>query len=72
MAQLEYVNAIGSLMYAMHCTRPDIAFSICKLSRYTSKPNTDHCTAIARVWLSKKNNQFGLVLFWFSSCDGRI
>jgi len=41
-AQLEYVSAIGSLMYVMHCTRPDIAFAICKLSRYTSKSNTDH------------------------------
>jgi hypothetical protein len=35
-AQLEYVSVIGSLMYAMHCIRPDIAFVICKLSRYTS------------------------------------
>jgi len=41
-AQLEYASAIGSLMYVMYCTRPDIAFVICKLSRYTSKPNTDH------------------------------
>jgi len=41
-AQLEYASAIGSLMCAMHCTRPDIAFVTCKLSRYTSKPNTDH------------------------------
>jgi hypothetical protein len=49
-AQLEYVSAIGSLMYAMHCTKPGIAFAICKLSRYTSKPNTDHWKAIARVF----------------------
>ena len=41
-AQLEYDSVIGSLMYVMHCTRPNIAFVICKLSRYTSKPNTDH------------------------------
>jgi len=49
-AQLEYASAIESLMYAMHCTRPDIAFAICKLSRYTSKPNKDHWKAIARVF----------------------
>ena len=29
--QLDYASAIGSLMYVMHCTRPDIAFSVCKL-----------------------------------------
>ncbi|KAG8649329.1 hypothetical protein MANES_08G089011v8 [Manihot esculenta] len=37
-AQLEYASAIGSLMYAMHCTRPNITFAVCKLSRYTSNP----------------------------------
>ncbi|XP_075099495.1 secreted RxLR effector protein 161-like [Nicotiana tabacum] len=37
-AQLEYASAIGSMMYAMHCTRPDIAFAVCKLSRFTSNP----------------------------------
>ena len=25
-AQLEYVSAISSMMYAMHCTRPNISF----------------------------------------------
>ncbi|TQD96303.1 hypothetical protein C1H46_018069 [Malus baccata] len=35
-AQLEYASAIGGLMYASHSTRPDIAFAVCKLSRYTS------------------------------------
>ena len=25
-AQLEYASAIGSMMYAMHCTRLDISF----------------------------------------------
>lgn len=41
-AQLEYASAIGSIMYAMHCTRPDIAFAVCRLSRYTSYPSIDH------------------------------
>ena len=27
-AQLKYANAIGSMMYAMHCTRPNISFSV--------------------------------------------
>ncbi|KAJ9547539.1 hypothetical protein OSB04_020082 [Centaurea solstitialis] len=30
-AQLEYASAIGSMMYAMHCTRPDIAFVVSKV-----------------------------------------
>ena len=36
-------------MYAMHCTRPDIAFSVCKLSRFTINPSIDHWKAIGRV-----------------------
>ncbi|XP_075100545.1 uncharacterized protein LOC142176513 [Nicotiana tabacum] len=48
-AQLEYASAIGSMMYAMHCTRPDIAFAICKLSRFTSNPSNDHWKAISIV-----------------------
>ncbi|KAI3790550.1 hypothetical protein L2E82_03664 [Cichorium intybus] len=48
-AQIEYASAIGCLMYVTHCTRPDIAFSVCKLSRYTSNPSNDHWKAIGRV-----------------------
>jgi hypothetical protein len=48
-AQLEYASAIESLMYAMHGTRPDISFAICKLSRYTNNPSTEHWKAIGRV-----------------------
>jgi hypothetical protein len=41
-AQLEYASEIGSMMYAMHCTRPDITFVVCILSRYTSYLSIDH------------------------------
>ena len=49
-AQLEYASSIGSLMYATHCTRPDIAFAFCKLTRFTSNPSTEHWQAIGRVF----------------------
>ena len=49
-SQLEYSRIIGSLMYVMSCTRPDIAYSVSKLSRYTSNPSKDHWTAIIRVF----------------------
>jgi hypothetical protein len=48
-AQLEYASAIGSMMFAMHCTRPDIAFAVYRLSRYTSYPSINHWKAIARL-----------------------
>jgi hypothetical protein len=48
-SQLEYSSIIGSLMYAMHWTRPDIAFAVGKLSRYTSCPSIEHWKAISIV-----------------------
>lgn len=48
-SQLEYSRVIGSLMYLMNCTRPDIAYSVSKLSRYTSNPGENHWKAIIRV-----------------------
>ena len=41
-SQLEYARVLGSLMYIMNCTRPDIACAISKLSRYTSNSNQTH------------------------------
>ena len=41
-AQVEYSRVIGSLMYLMSCTRPDITYAVNKLSRYTSNPGAMH------------------------------
>ena len=48
-SQVEYSRVIRSLMYLMSCTRPDIAYTISRLSRYTSNPSADHWKAIVRV-----------------------
>nr|XP_033510411.1 secreted RxLR effector protein 161-like [Nicotiana tomentosiformis] len=48
-SQLEYARVLGSLMYIMNCTRPDIACTISKLSRYISNPNQAHWVAMKRV-----------------------
>jgi len=33
MARVPYANAVGSLMYAMMCTRPDICYAVGLVSR---------------------------------------
>ena len=45
-----YANLIGSLMYLVIATRPDIAYAINKLAQYTSAPKPRHWTAIKRVF----------------------
>ena len=41
--QTEYARVIGSLIYLENCTRPDIAYAIGRLSRYTQTPNPLGC-----------------------------
>ena len=48
-SQLEYTRVLGCLMYIMNCTRPDIACTISKLSRYTSNPNKTYWMALKKV-----------------------
>ncbi|XP_062089599.1 secreted RxLR effector protein 161-like [Humulus lupulus] len=36
-------------MYLMSCTRPDIAYNVSTLSRFTSNPSIEHWKAITRV-----------------------
>ena len=38
MLQVPYSNAVGSLMYAMVCTRPDISQAVSIVSRYMHNP----------------------------------
>ena len=47
--QKEYASIIGSLWYATDCTRPNTAYAVGVLSRFTSKPSRDHWQAIKRV-----------------------
>ncbi|KAK6151926.1 hypothetical protein DH2020_014561 [Rehmannia glutinosa] len=48
-AQSEYAQIIGSLLHLMNFSRPDIAYVVCRLSRYTHNPNRDHWTALVRL-----------------------
>nr|GEY88863.1 retrovirus-related Pol polyprotein from transposon TNT 1-94 [Tanacetum cinerariifolium] len=38
MSKVRYANAVGSLMYLMVCTRPDIAYTVSIVSRYLANP----------------------------------
>ncbi|XP_059638607.1 secreted RxLR effector protein 161-like [Cornus florida] len=49
MDQLEYSRITGSLMYAMYCTRLNIAFAMGTLSKYTSNPGKEHWNALLRI-----------------------
>ena len=49
MRQVPYASAMGSLMYAMLCTRPDICYLVDMVSRYQLNPRPKHWQAVKHI-----------------------
>jgi transposase InsO family protein len=49
MAAVPYRSAVGSLMYAMVATRPDIAAAVGAVSRFAENPGHQHWLAVKRI-----------------------
>lgn len=48
--EIPYLSAIGALMYLASNTRPDIAFSVNLLARYSSEPTHRHWNGIKHIF----------------------
>ena len=46
MQRVPYASAVGSLTYAMVCTRPDIAHAVGTVSRFLSNPDREHWNVV--------------------------
>ncbi|GKA04049.1 hypothetical protein Tco_0676830 [Tanacetum coccineum] len=49
MQNIPYVSAVGSIMYAVRCTRPDVAFAQNKTSRFQQNPGEPYWTAVKNI-----------------------
>ena len=49
MRRVPYASTVGSLMYAMLCTRPDICYAVGIVSRYQSNPGKEHWIAVKHI-----------------------
>jgi hypothetical protein len=49
MSNIPYASAIGSIMYAMLSTRPDVALALSLTSRFQSNPGMSHWTAVKNI-----------------------
>ena len=60
MKDVPYASAIGSIMYAMLCTRPDVCLAISLAGRYQSNPGVDHWTAVKNIlkYLKRTKDMF--------------
>ena len=46
MSRVSYSSAMGSLMYAMVCSCPDLVYAVSAFSRYMAKPGKEHWKAV--------------------------
>ncbi|KAG8474589.1 hypothetical protein CXB51_031229 [Gossypium anomalum] len=46
MSHVPYSSAVGSLMYAMVCSRPDLSYAVSAVSRYMANPGKEHWKAV--------------------------
>eukprot|EP00253_Pinus_taeda_P006781 PITA_06781 len=68
MSRVPYASAVCSLMYAMFCTRPDIANAVGVLSRFMSKPGKEHWTTVKQVYrYLRGTSDYGL---WYQGILG--
>ena len=60
MSKIPFASAIGSIMYAMICTRPDVSYALSVTSRYQSDPGHDHWTAVKNIlkYLKRTKDMF--------------
>eukprot|EP00253_Pinus_taeda_P006007 PITA_06007 len=49
MSKVPYASTVGRLMYAMVCTRPDIAHAMGVISRYMNNPGKEHWMAVKLI-----------------------
>jgi len=47
--QRRYQSIVGSLMWLMRCTRPDLAFTVSMFSKFSAAPTTEHLAAASYV-----------------------
>ena len=50
MSEVPYINAVGALMYLATCTRPDIAYTVSQLGRFSSNPGKQHWAAVKHLF----------------------
>ena len=60
MKVIPYASAIGSITYAMLCTRPDVCLAVSLVGRYQSNPRKEHWKAVKNIlkYLKRTKDMF--------------
>ncbi|GJX49859.1 retrotransposon protein, putative, ty1-copia subclass [Tanacetum coccineum] len=57
MKKVPYASAVGSIMYVVRCTRPDVAFAQNLVSRYQQNPGKLHWVAVKHILKYLRNTK---------------
>ena len=49
MSSIPYALTVGSIIYAMPCTMPDVAYALGIVSRFQTDPREDHWKAVKNI-----------------------
>ncbi|KAK2382607.1 hypothetical protein QL285_070129 [Trifolium repens] len=63
MNKIPYASAIGSIMYAMLCTRPDVSYALSATSRYQSDPGDSHWIAVKNILKYLRRTKDSFLIF---------
>ena len=60
MSKVPYTSAVGSIMYAMICTCPDVSYALSVASRYQADLGESHWTLVKNIlkYLRRTKDQF--------------
>ena len=64
MRHIPYASTVGSLIYVMLCTRPDIYYSVGIVSRYQSNPRPKHWEAIKNILKYLRRMRDYMLVYW--------
>ena len=70
-SEVPYLSTIGALMYLANTTRPDIAFAVNLLARYSSAPTRRHWNGIKHILRYLKGTT-DMGLFYSVNCSPNL
>ena len=71
MRQISYASAVGSLMYAMFCTRLDICYLVGMVGQYQLNPRPKHWQAIKHIFKYLWRTKDYMLVYFQSDLDFR-
>jgi hypothetical protein len=63
MSKVLYASVVGCLMYAMVCTKPNLAHAVSTVSRYMANPGREHWNAVKWIFRYLKGTAKHVILF---------